>query len=124
MKKPSYTAVVLDGFSHNLLLKTFPPPLGWEPIAHHMTINMGPAEKGPAAEWLGQMVDLTVKTLAQDNLVMAVGVDCIVPSSNQIKHITVAVNRKDGGKPFFSNKLNNWKPVKTLDLRGTVQEVI
>ena len=54
---------------------------------------------------------------------MAVGVTCAVKSTNEKKHVTVAVNRPAGGKPFDSNKLENWKPlVPALDLRGTVRE--
>lgn len=119
----SYTAVVLDQNSHQKLLSFFPPDQGWEPIAHHMTINMGDPSKGPAEKWLGQKVEITVISHAKDELVEAVGVECDVPSLNAIKHITVSVNREAGGKPFFSNKLKDWQPIKNFVLQGIVEEV-
>jgi hypothetical protein len=55
---------------------------------------------------------------------MAVGVQTEVPSVNSKKHITIAVNRKAGGKPFMANKLVVWKPVpKEIHLSGVVEEV-
>lgn len=119
----SYTAVVLDEKSHGLLLKHFAFPDGWEPIAHHMTTNLGSAAKGPAADLLGQEAELTVVAVAKDNKVMAVQVETKVPSINAIKHVTIAVNRAGGGKPFDSNKLTDWSPVEPFKIKGVVAEV-
>lgn len=119
----SYTALVLDNESHNKLVNAFKVPDGWEVVAHHMTINMGTPDKGPAESLIDQEAPLTVVSLAKDELVMAVGVDSPVPSNNQIKHITVAVNRADGGKPFLSNKLTNWQPTTPMTLKGVVKQV-
>lgn len=118
-----YVAVVLTPESHKLLLSHFEVPSGWEPIAHHMTCSMGSSENSIAKDFIGQKVELIVRTIAQDELVMAVGVETIVPSTNRIKHITVGVNRKNGGKPFLSNNLKNWEPVLELKLEGFVQVV-
>lgn len=120
-----YTAVVLTPQSRQLLLQTYnlPEIATWEKIAHHMTINMKGAEHGPAAELLGQEAELTVTTMGFNNLVMAVGVQTEVPSLNAMKHITVAVNRAEGGKPFLSNKITEWQPVQHMTLKGVVQEV-
>jgi hypothetical protein len=40
-------------------------------------------------------------------------------------HITVAVNREGGGKPFHSNKIpeENFKPLSGIILNGVVEEV-
>lgn len=120
-----YTALVLDQESQTELLARFAGkfPNDWEKIAHHMTINMGPASNGPAANLVGQEGVATVVSIASDELVAAVGVQSQIPSSNKIPHITLAVNRAQGGKPFFSNKLTNWLPVEQFELRGTVQEL-
>lgn len=125
MPKPSYTAVVLDEESRAKLLSIFPVPIGWEKFAHHMTINMGAADKGPAASLLGSKVQLVANTLSQDETigVMAVGIETNIPSSNQIKHITLAVNRSIGAKPFFSNKLQDWVPITPIPLTGIIAEV-
>ena len=124
VKRVSYSAVVLDDKSRASLLKVFQPmiPEGWEVIAHHMTINMGEIDT-QYKDLLGTDAELTVTSYAMDDLVMAVGVKGF-PTMNQIPHITIAVNRADGGKPFFSNKLNDWKPINfPIRLSGKVMEV-
>lgn len=122
-----YTAVVLDIDDAKKLMNEVKGfvPADWEPICHHMTVNMGDFKSGPAAAagfHLCQMVELKVTTFAEDGKVMAVGVECVVPSNNAVKHITVAVNRAGGGKPFQSNKLANWKPISTFTLKGHIEE--
>lgn len=117
-----YTAVVLDSESVAKLKQTFQLPDGWTVKCHHMTVNMGGASKGPAAALIGQTVEVNVVSLAQGQLVWAVGVECSVPSVNAQKHITLAVNEAAGGKAKMSNDLTDWKPVTPLVLRGTVAE--
>lgn len=122
-----YTAVVLDMASAQRLMNEVKEivPADWEMICHHMTINMGAFTAGPAGGagfQLGQQVELKVVSFAQDAKVMAVGVECVVPSANQIKHITVAVNRAGGGKPFMSNKLASWLPIGAFVLKGVIEE--
>lgn len=117
-----YVAVVLTKESQDRLLN-FNIPSDWEILSHHMTCSMGSLENSIAKNFIGQKVELIVRTIAQDDLVMAVGVETIVPSINRIKHITVAVNRKNGGKPFLSNNLKNWEPISELKLEGFVQVV-
>lgn len=124
----SYTAVLLDEASRVGLINAFQHKFkdGWEVIAHHMTVNLGSPASGPALEYLGKDVDLVVTSFAQDNLVMAVGVRCEVPSTNAIKHITLAVNRSKGGKPYLSNKLTHWDVLNLPDvpiLSGRVVEL-
>ncbi|RDJ35107.1 MAG: hypothetical protein DWQ19_09745 [Crenarchaeota archaeon] len=123
-----YTALVLTEKSRQTLLKSFQgliPPT-WEVIAHHMTINMGNAASGPLAQSefeVGQTAKLVVTHYAYDALVMAAGVECEVPSANTRKHITLAVNRREGGKPFYSNKLTDWSYVSPIELEGVIEEV-
>ena len=121
----SYTALVLDKDSRDKLISRFKDdiPEGWKVIAHHMTINMGDAEDGPAENMVGDEAPLTVKTFAKDDLVIAAGVVSPVPSKNGVKHVTLAVNEKEGGKPFFSNKLKDWNSVAPLVLKGLVKVV-
>lgn len=117
-----YTAIFLDAESKKKLLECFDIPKGWKICADHMTTNMGTIEAGPAADFFDQQVDLTVKSVAQNNLVMAVGVDCEVPSVNKIKHITLAFNPQ-GGKPKMSNQLESWKVLETpIILQGTLKQ--
>ena len=88
-----------------------------------MTINMGPAKDGPAADLLGQSFGMIVKMWARDEKVLAVGVWTNCPSVNPIKHITIEVNRAAGGKPKDSNQLTEWKDYYGIELFGTVEEV-
>jgi hypothetical protein len=124
-KQISYTAIVIDQADRTKLLERFKHiiPSAWEVIAHHMTINLGAANKGPAADMVGQSVRLTVRSFAGDDKVMAIGIETNVPSGNAIKHITLAVNRQNGGKPAQSNQLSQWQVVQPMELRGIVQEI-
>lgn len=126
MSRISYSAVVLDEQSRNRLINYLNIkkiiPDDWEVIAHHMTINMG--ELSPdKVKFLGMSVKLQATDIAGDDKVIAVGVSGF-ESNNSKPHITVAVNRANGGKPVMSNQLTDWKPIKTpLLLSGKVTEV-
>ena len=124
MSKISYSAVVLDDKSRDKLLQIFGKnlPEEWEKIAHHMTINMG--EIDPELEkYLGFPVRLKVEDFAMDDKVAAVGVSGF-ESKNEKPHVTLAVNRQEGGKPFMSNKLTDWESVRRpVFLTGKVEEV-
>jgi hypothetical protein len=122
----TYTALVLDAASKAKLLAYFDKvvPLEWDRVCHHMTINLGGAENGPAAHLVGQEAELKVVTMAQDNRVFAVGVESDVPSKNAKKHVTVAVNVSGGGKAKYSNDLTEWVPlIEPFTLRGVVTVV-
>lgn len=126
-----YTAIVLHPAESSKLLLHFNDiiPSNWKKCAHHMTINLGNSVIGPAHHLIGKEAIITVYTLAQDEKVIAVGVDATtedgyeVPSQNKIKHITLAINTAIGGKPVHSNNLKNWIPVEQLKLTGIIQEV-
>lgn len=125
MKNISYSGVVLNEESRSKLLSFVKPyiPKDWEIIAHHMTINLGDI-KPEFEKYLGMDVKLKVKYIGISDMAIAVGVDGF-PSVNKIPHITIAVNRKEGGKPFMSNKIPiPWKPVQfPIELTGKVMEV-
>ena len=134
LESVAYSGVVLDDASRQKLLDSVDIPEGWEPIAHHMTITLGPLlhpkgkhdfskNYGP-----GDEVDLKVTDIALDDRAMAVKVEAPHEISKRIAfpHITVAVHREKGGKPFHSNKIpaDNFKPIEgELMVRGIVQEV-
>jgi hypothetical protein len=124
----AYTGIVLEPASRATLLQRLGigngmEMGGWEIIAHHMTINLNAAENGPAADLVGQEVELTATSFAENDRVMAVGVETDMPSINEYKHITIAVHRANGGKPAHSNRLENWRPIPRIPLRGIVKEV-
>jgi hypothetical protein len=121
-----YTAVNLDEESKTKLVRHLIGyiPTGWEIIAHHMTINLGPVDKGPIKDrkFLGMSVEMEAEAIAASDKVIAVKIKTLIPSNNNIKHITVAVNRAGGGKPVMSNDLTDWQPMEPLTLFGTVEE--
>lgn len=123
-----YTAVVLVDESRDKLIRAFASLLeanaGFEVLAHHMTLHMGSAEPQEAA-MVGSFVTLVADAIAQDDKVIAVR---IIPwgikSKNPIPHITLAVNRQNGGKPKMSNDLKAWEPIEEpISLRGRLEEV-
>lgn len=127
-KNISYSGVVLDEKSRKKLIKVFwyliPPD--FEVIAHHMTIKTGGLEDG--SEEKQDMEDqkeivLNVMDYAIDDKVLAIGVEGY-NSLNEKPHITIAVNRKAGGKPVMSNNLTSWKPLGfPLKLTGKITEI-
>lgn len=99
-------------------------PDGWEWIAHHMTIQLGELPETLRHEMLGEQVNLQVVSLGMDDKVMAIGVDGYW-SKNKTPHVTLAVNRANGGKPVMSNHISTelWKPYKiNALLSGVVEE--
>ncbi|MEC7985637.1 MAG: hypothetical protein VX278_10775 [Myxococcota bacterium] len=134
-KNISYSAVVLDEKSHELLISKFEEsiPKGWEVIAHHMTITLGPlrnakgkydmSEQYP----LGAPFSLNVIRMGRDDRAMAVEIRLPEGYStrSQYPHITVAVNRKEGGKPWHSNQIDKgcFEDCAPFTLTGIVEEV-
>ena len=71
----------------------------------------------------GMVVRLSVNDIAKDDKVLAVGVSGF-ETKNAKAHITLAVNRQEGGKPMMSNNLTNWTKLKRpLLITGKVTEV-
>ena len=121
----AYHGVFLDESSIKQLLDTFrqhwSSEEGWEEIAHHMTIGLG-ALPEQLLERQGDQVRLQVVSFAQDEKVKAVGIEHpnSIQSNNTQPHITLAVNRVAGGKPYLSNKLTNWEPIQPFDVTGVL----
>jgi hypothetical protein len=125
MSNISYSAIVLDDNSRQRLIERFKNiiPEGWDIIADHMTVNLG--EIDPEYEkYLGLAVRLTVNDIAMDDKVIAIGVSSGINAHNPKAHITLAVNRTNGGKPVMSNNLTNWEKLRRpLLLRGKITQV-
>ena len=120
-KTISYSAVVLDHESSELLLNKFNGeiPDGWKKYAHHMTIALGKAIEDE--NLLGSSQTLTVTQIGKSDMVIAVRVEGF-PSKNKIPHITLAVN-PEGGKPFMSNKIEEWKDIEPFEITGEVRNI-
>jgi hypothetical protein len=120
-KTISYSAVVLDHESSELLLNTFKGeiPDGWKKYAHHMTIALGKAVEDE--NLLGSVQTLIVTQIGKSDMVIAVRVEGF-PSKNKIPHVTLAVN-PEGGKPFMSNKIEEWKDIEPFEITGEVRNI-
>ena len=121
-----YTAIVLNSTSKEKLLNKLSHlcPLGWKIYAHHMTINMGKISNGPCDKsLLDTSIILTIVSFGSASLVSAAGVETEINSVNKIKHITLAVDTRNSGKPFMSNGIKEWTKLKDpFELRGTILE--
>lgn len=123
-EKILYSAVVLDGKSKSELLTLFGKPYydkDWKLFAHHMTIVFGKGLDDKSE--VGKQVNLVATHIGKTDKVVAVKVEGY-PSSNATPHITIVVNVNAGGKPFQSNEITKWVPLKhKVQLTGTVEEI-
>ncbi len=121
-KNVSYSAIVLDEESRNKILALFGAeiPEGWEILAHHVTINMGPL-KEEFGHNLANKVEAKITDLGTSDKAIALRVDA--KTKNENSHITLAINRVGGAKPKDSNDIENWVPVEGLSVWGVVEEV-
>ena len=114
MYKPSKIAmVVLDNASRTKLLDAIRglikvDTIGWDVIAHHMTINFGKGLPENLKGDLGKTVQLKVTKIGISDVAIAVGVEGY-QSDNDKPHITIAVNKAKGGKPVMSNNIEVWE---------------
>lgn len=95
-------------------------------ICHHMTIAFGSALIGDIKDWCdnhyGQEYELLCTHIGLSDKAIAMQVQCNnVPSTNDIKHITLAVNIDNNGKPVDSNKITNWLPIDNFIIIGKVK---
>ena len=120
-KTISYSAVVLDHESSESLLDRFNSeiPDGWKKYAHHMTISLGKAVEDE--NLLGSVQTLRVTQIGKSDMAVAVRVEGF-PSKNKIPHVTLAVN-PEGGKPFMSNKIEEWEDIVPFEITGEVRNI-
>lgn len=124
--KVLYTAVVFNNSETGYLFNKFESFISnsdFEILCHHMTINMRSADNGPAKDLVGKEFKVVFDSVAKNDKVIAAKVICDCPSNNETKHVTIAVNRKAGGKPFMSNSLTDWQPIEQFEIKGIVREV-
>jgi tRNA nucleotidyltransferase/poly(A) polymerase len=126
-KRVAYSGIVLTDKSRSELIQFIKTPgndlfSDWEILAHHMTINMGEL-KEEYRPLLGQSFDLLVTHVGQTDKVLAVKVETPFITKNKDPHITIAINKADGGKPADANKIEHWKSVYPFEVEGRLEEV-
>lgn len=124
-----YSAIVLDQVSHDKLTKwlveKFPivKRENWEVLAHHMTVTFGSGLPTYLQGDLNTEQILEVTGYGSSDKVIAVRVAGYY-TANKVPHITLAVNRKGGGKPVMSNDIKNWQSISSsFKLKGIVKEL-
>jgi len=130
----TYSAVVLDDKSRNLLLSTFVYPnhefADWKKLADHMTICLRDLPDHLKMYWLNEDVTLIVTELGVSDKAVAVRVtgffnvtkSGISDEFVKFPHITLAINPFDA-KPLDSNFITDWIEVEHLKIRGVVKEI-
>lgn len=124
----SYHAFVIDEDDRRtklLPLCQYDVTNGWQVIAHHVTVGMGPTQNH-LLPFLGKTFEIELTAIGfLDDRVLAVkgkvkGFDKFA-SSVKFPHITLSVNRKVGAKPYESNKIRDWKKLPNrIIVKGTL----
>lgn len=123
-KKILYCAVVLTDKSRSILLSKVYNyiPVDWKTIAHHMTIQFGKSLEDIGIYNEGQLIVLKVKKIGISDMAIAVEVEGY-KTYNNIPHITIAINIKEGGKPFMSNNITNWEEIDEFEIEGIISNI-
>jgi tRNA nucleotidyltransferase/poly(A) polymerase len=121
-KRVSYSGVILNEKSREMLKNYIKFPKDWEFIGHHMTINMGPITE-EYKPLIGQSVDLLITHVGSTDKVVAVKVETEIKTKNKTPHITIAVDRRNGGKPVMSNEITDWALIYPFEVEGKIEEI-
>lgn len=128
--KVLYSAIVLTQESHDKLVRIFSDdifiPHDWEIFAHHMTFAFKKPLPDELKELEGEETTLYATHFGKSDMACAVKVegDYTSYSENEIPHITLAVNKKEGGSPVMSKDIDNWSELDpSIELKGVIKEV-
>ena len=120
-----YLAAVLDEASRQRLLDEVigNVPTGHDIVCHHVTLHMGDRRSDDPN--IGDSVLFSVDGVGIiTDRVVAVRVRIEtqgIKSDNLVPHVTVAVNRSVGAKPFESNQITVWNDIESFPLTGVVR---
>tara|TARA_Y100001960_G_scaffold332700_1_gene434316 strand:- start:33995 stop:34684 length:690 start_codon:yes stop_codon:yes gene_type:complete len=126
-KRPKYTAAILTRQSamelHYAVMKLIPE--GWVIHCHHMTTNLGGAVP-EIKEHMGNRIKLKIIGIAvsHEHKVMAVKVEHDIYSKNKTKHITIAVDKANGGQAVNSNDISYYTMIEPLTIEAVVDTVL
>ena len=104
------------------LIKNYELP-NWEINADHYTVTYGRRYKElNLSHSLGDEIIIYATHLGGNEHCFAIKVEGFY-SDNSIKHITLLVNRINGGKPVMSNSITRWNKINiSLKLVGVLTE--
>lgn len=129
MSKVLYTHATLTETSRAELLQWWQTNIGHvmpDKIGHHMTIKFKPNDEEVINSPLGKTVSLRVAGWGQNDKVQAVYIFTSVACANPIAHVTVAIDKANGGKPKDSNEMliNNINVVDGPKLEAVVEATL
>lgn len=123
----SYSAVVVEDPAEIQKLKQasseFVPSDWVRPDNYHMTIALGPLPDSLKFRGdINKEVELKVIAYGQSEKAFAFKVNGYM-SKNNLQHITMAYNPKQGGKPVDSNYITGWVPIQEFNVTGIIREI-
>ncbi len=126
-KRAKYTAAVLTQASGEKLFNIVKEkiPEGWTVNCHHMTICLG--EAAEEVEYLmGESTQLKITGYgySEEHQVIAMLVETDLFSKNEIKHITVALNKSEGAQAANSNKIKHFAVIQPFTLEAHIDSVL
>jgi hypothetical protein len=110
MKSITRVYIQLDVNSKVKLIEYFKSqiPSHWTVYADHMTVVYGKSLiEIDRQNDNGKLVSLTATHIGKSNMAIAIRVNGYY-SKNELPHITLAVNDKEGGKQLMSNEIKDW----------------
>lgn len=124
-----YAALVLTDESKDRLMEHvseyMPDWDDYKILCHHSTIFFHTDITDDLYDWCvdneGKLFNMTAYEYGISDKAFAVKVDSDTPTANNLKHITIAVNNGNGGKPVDSNFIMNWYPMEPIELAGVVK---
>lgn len=122
-----YSAVIIEDPKEIEKLKQasdeFVPSDWVRPENYHMTIALGPLPDSLKFRGdLNKEVTLKVTDYGQSEKAFAFKVTGYM-SKNNLQHITMAYNPKEGGRPIDSNYITGWVPIKPFEVNGIIREI-
>lgn len=129
MEDVLYISLVLtEDSKRNLINRTmcYAPEWHGQIIAEHHTIafyTSGLTEEifNWAVKNEGKNFEVYAVEYGISDKAFAVRLETSIPCANEIKHITVATNPDNGGKPVDSNNIKDWKEMSVITLSGYVK---
>ena len=134
-KQVLYIALELTADSQNKLKEWFSEQMlniqatrtNWNEYTtycHHMTIAFYTEMTQKTYTWCvshdAEKFKITAKELGISDKAIAVKVDTLCLSENDLKHVTLATNKETKGKPVDSNYITEWQNIEPFELEGVV----
>ena len=123
-----YSAVVIEDPVEEQKIKDlaaqYVPTEGWrEPAHYHMTIGQGPIPQSLELKGdLNKEVELTINMIGISENAIAFGTFGYY-SKNDMPHITIAFNTKNGASPADSKEIKDWKKINPIKVIGVIREI-